>query len=55
MDLYETPAGDRWVCQHCALEIEQKIKDEKWEYIFDRHEQDLICSVCGEPEFLPDD
>ena len=55
MQLFETPKGDRWVCNECALEKDQTIKDEKWEYIFDRNEQDLICSICGEPEFVPED
>lgn len=53
MHLFETPKGDRWVCEHCAREHEQLIKEEKWEHIFDRNEQDLMCSFCREPEYVP--
>jgi len=54
MHLYESKEGDRWVCRHCVLEEADMIKAENWEYIFERNEQDLICSLCGEPEFMPD-
>jgi len=55
MHLYESKKGDRWVCAYCAQDEEEMIKDEGWEYLFDRDEQDLRCSLCGEPEFIPED
>lgn len=55
MHLYETSSGDRWVCRYCAQQEAEMITRERWEYIFDRDEQDLICSVCHKPEFVPDD
>ena len=47
--------GDRWVCEYCAREEADMLKSEGWEYIFDRNEQDLICSICHNPEFTPED
>ncbi|MEE4166893.1 MAG: hypothetical protein V2I35_12895 [Desulfocapsaceae bacterium] len=55
MHLYETEKGDRWVCEYCAREEAEMIASKGWEYIFDRQEQDLICSMCGKPQFTPDD
>lgn len=55
MHLFETKSGDRWVCDYCAREEAKMIEEEGWEFIFDRHEQDLICSMCKKPEFTPDD
>ena len=55
MHLYETTSGDRWVCEYCARDEAEMIKKEGWEYIFDREEQDLICSMCNKPQYTPDD
>ena len=55
MHLYETNEGDRWVCQYCAREERDMIAEKSWEYIFERDEQDLICHLCGKPEYTPDD
>ncbi len=55
MHLYETEKGDRWVCEYCAREEAEMIASKGWEYIFDRQEQDLVCSICGKPQFTPDD
>ena len=55
MHLFESKKGDRWVCQHCAREEAEMIDTEGWEYIFDRYEQDIICSICQKPEYTPED
>ena len=55
MHLFESESGDRWVCVHCAREEEEMIRKGGWEHIFDRDEQDLICSICGNPEYIPED
>ena len=55
MHLFESKDGDRWVCEYCAREEAEMIKNEGWEHIFDRDEQDLICSMCGNPQFTHDD
>lgn len=55
MHLFESKKGDRWVCSYCAQDEKEMIHDEGWEYLFDRDEQYLRCSLCGEPEFIPED
>lgn len=51
MHLFETEEGDKWVCITCGVEEEAMIKDKKWEWIFDRHDQTLRCSLCGHPDY----
>ena len=51
MHLFETEKGDRWVCIHCGVEEKEMIEEKKWEYIFDREDQTLRCSLCGKGDY----
>jgi len=55
MHLFETETGDRWVCILCGEEQKEMIKEKNWEYIFDRDDQTLRCSICGKGDFDYDD
>jgi transcription initiation factor TFIIIB Brf1 subunit/transcription initiation factor TFIIB len=55
MHLFETEEGDKWVCVTCGMEQEEMIAEKKWEWIFDRHDQTLRCSLCGHPDYDIDD
>ncbi len=55
MHLFETEEGDKWVCVHCGREREQEIIDKKWEYIFDKEDPVLRCSLCGHGDFEYED
>ncbi len=51
MHLYETEEGDKWVCITCGVEEESTIKAKKWEWIFDKADQTLRCSLCKLPDY----
>ncbi len=51
MHLFETENGDKWICINCGAEEETMIKEKGWEWIFDRHDQTLRCSLCGQPDY----
>ncbi len=51
MHLYETEEGDKWVCITCGVEKESMIKVKKWEWIFDKGDQTLRCSLCNQPDY----
>ena len=51
MHLFETEKGDKWVCITCGVEEESMITEKKWEWIFDKHDQTLRCSLCGHPDY----
>ncbi len=55
MHLFETEEGDKWVCINCGVEEESMIKEKKWEWIFDRHDQTLRCALCGNSDYDFDD
>lgn len=55
MHLFETEEGDKWVCITCGVEQEEMITAKKWEWIFDREDQTLRCSLCGHPDYDIDD
>ena len=55
MHLFETEKGDRWVCILCGQEQQEMIREKNWEYIFDRDDQTLRCSLCGKGDFDVDD
>ncbi len=51
MHLFETEKGDVWVCVHCAKSEAESIKEKKWEWIFDKQDATLRCSICNGPDF----
>ncbi len=51
MHLFETEEGDRWVCITCGVEEAPMIEEKKWEWIFDKNDQTLRCSLCGGPDY----
>lgn len=51
MHLFETEDGDKWVCITCGNEKNDMIEEKKWEFIFDKHDQTLRCSLCGHPDY----
>jgi len=55
MHLFETEEGDKWVCITCGVEQEEMITAKKWEWIFDRNDQTIRCSLCGHPDYDIDD
>jgi len=55
MHLFETKDGDRWVCAYCRKEQRQMLESEEWEYIFDKDDPVLRCSICGHPDFEVED
>ena len=55
MHLYETEEGDKWVCITCGVEEEKMIKANKWEWIFDKEDMTLRCSLCKRPDYDYDD
>lgn len=56
MHLFETKDGDIWVCSFCAKEsAEEKVNSGEWEWIFDKEEPTLRCSICKGPDFEFDD
>ncbi len=55
MHLFETEEGDKWVCINCGIEEEVMIKDKRWVWIFDQHDQTLRCALCGNPDYDFDD
>ena len=55
MHLFETKEGDKWVCALCGQENADRIEHEQWEWIFEKHDQVLRCSICNHPDFDIDD
>jgi hypothetical protein len=55
MDLYETREGDKWVCVTCRYEQAEKIEQEKWEWILEKHDPILRCSICHHPDYEIED
>ena len=47
MKLWVTPHGDRWLCDDCRPEFEEKIVREQWRVAFERSEPMLRCSHCA--------
>jgi hypothetical protein len=47
MKLWVTPAGDKWLCDECQVDLEQQITDEKWRVAFEKEDAMLRCSACG--------
>jgi hypothetical protein len=39
------------VCITCGVEEESMIKEKKWEWFFDRGDQNLRCSLCNGPDY----
>ncbi len=55
MQLWETPSGDKWVCEECKAEIGGRIADENWRLVFDRLDPMLRCAICGHCDIEIDD
>ncbi len=55
MHLFETKEGDKWVCITCGQEQADMIEEKKWEWIFDKDDQTLRCSLCKGPDHDFDD
>ena len=55
MHLFETEEGDRWVCVSCRNEKAERIEHDQWEWIFDKHDPVLRCSICGHPDYEVED
>lgn len=55
MHLFETKEGDKWVCMTCRSEQEDRIEQDQWEWIFDKYDPLLRCSICGHPDYEIDD
>ena len=55
MELYDTGAGDKWICIYCKPDLEQRIKDEGWRLVFEKMEPMLRCAECGQGEIEIDD
>jgi hypothetical protein len=53
MHLFETKEGDKWVCAICRNEQSEVI--EHWEWIFDKHDPELRCALCGHPDYEIED
>jgi rubrerythrin len=51
MHLFETEDGDKWICINCGVEAEPMITEKGWEWIFDRNDQTLRCSLCGHSDY----
>ncbi len=51
MHLFETETGDQWVCITCIKEQEEMIQEKQWEWILERPDQVLRCSLCGHPDY----
>jgi uncharacterized Zn finger protein len=51
MHLFETDAGDRWICITCAEEEAEMIQEKGWEWILSREDQVLRCTICGHPDY----
>ena len=55
MHLFETKEGDKWVCITCRPEQAERIELDQWEWIFEKHDQTLRCSICGHPDYEIED
>jgi len=47
MQLWDTPNGDKWLCEECKAEIKEQISKEEWRMVFDRLDPMLRCAICG--------
>ena len=55
MHLFETKEGDKWVCITCRDERAETIEHDLWEWIFERQDPTLRCSICGHPDYEIED
>jgi len=55
MNLWDTKAGDKWLCSYCEKELTEKIKAEGWRLVFQRLDPVLRCANCGHGDFEIDD
>lgn len=55
MHLFETEEGDKWVCIVCGEEKQEMILEKNWEWIFDKEDQTLRCSLCGHGDYEVED
>jgi hypothetical protein len=55
MHLFETKKGDKWVCITCRLEQAEKLELDQWEWILDKHDPILRCTICGHPDYEIED
>lgn len=55
MHLFETKEGDKWVCITCGKEETKMIEELDWEWIFDKDDPTLRCSLCKRSDFDFDD
>jgi rubrerythrin len=55
MHLFETKEGDKWVCITCRAEQSETIENNQWEWIFEREDPILRCSICGHPDYEIED
>jgi len=55
MHLFETKEGDVWVCVTCGEKESKMIVEQDWEWIFDKDDPMLRCSICKGPDFDYDD
>lgn len=46
MKLWVTPQGDRWLCDECQKDIQEKITKEQWRAALEKWEPILRCSEC---------
>lgn len=51
MHLFETKDGDKWVCITCGVEEEAMIKEQQWQWCFDKDDLTLRCALCGHPDY----
>ncbi len=50
MNLWDTEAGDRWLCGICQKELALTISDENWRLVFKKTDPEIQCSECGQNE-----
>ena len=51
MELFGTMKGDKWVCVTCRYEQAERIEMERWEWMLERHDQTLRCSICRKADY----
>ena len=55
MQLFDTPNGDKWICEECKAEINEQVINEKWRMVFDRLDPMLRCAICGHSDIEIED
>ena len=48
MKLWVTPAGDRWLCDECAVQFEKQMAEEEWRAAFEKWDPMLRCAEGGD-------